>query len=270
MALVTASRAAPSWRTGFARSAGESAHPELWRGLVRAWPLHLGPAPRLRAYDMMTKHASGLENGAEWEFRDGTWSLKGGSARLVGIYTAREHIVATNTSVSIGFRCRVTDLALNDGVICASAGGGQADDRVRFTTGGGLQIRIADSNSEITGIGMTSGTWADFLLYRQTTDVWRLYKDGQRVTGTRGNGGTDFRITYLGGDNNGNHLNGNLSYFYVWDRALSNAEAELLHRDQFALVRPKPRRFYTEDAGGGGGGATIPIFHRHYQGLRVA
>lgn len=33
----------PSWTNGFARSAGESAYPELWKGLVGAWVPALGP-----------------------------------------------------------------------------------------------------------------------------------------------------------------------------------------------------------------------------------
>ena len=41
--LAAVVRAPPSFSSGFARSAGESAHTGLWKGLVGAWVPALGP-----------------------------------------------------------------------------------------------------------------------------------------------------------------------------------------------------------------------------------
>ncbi len=45
----------PTWKSGFARSGRESAHPELWKGLVGAWAPGLGPTGLVTLKDVSAR-----------------------------------------------------------------------------------------------------------------------------------------------------------------------------------------------------------------------
>lgn len=75
---VRIDRPQPTWKSGFARSAGESAYPNLWKGLIGAWSMGLGPTGgTLRDVSGFSNHGTlvNFEIGDDWIVDDGRYTL---------------------------------------------------------------------------------------------------------------------------------------------------------------------------------------------------
>lgn len=80
LSSVPKNRPQPTWKQGFARSAAESAHPNLWDGLVGAWSIGLGPTG-LTLFDVSGRRNNGtltnMDADSDWVIDDGRYSLVG-------------------------------------------------------------------------------------------------------------------------------------------------------------------------------------------------
>lgn len=73
--IIVPSLVKPSYKTGFARNAAESANPHLWRGLVGAWIPALGVTGNILHDISAFKNHGTLVNSPTWVVSGGRWSL---------------------------------------------------------------------------------------------------------------------------------------------------------------------------------------------------
>ena len=87
------------------------------------------------------------------------------------------------------------------------------------------------------------------IVVRRHNDVFTEFVDGElRSTQTNSNpipdtGTEKLRFGVLGGDSTTEYLDGWLWYVYIWNRALSEAEIKLLHKDPYCFITT-PMKWY--------------------------
>lgn len=133
---------------------------------------------------------------------------------------------------TIAFRGKQTSSDAN-GVV---SGNRAATNSFLFMYGGNyLQITIGGADHRWTAL-TTFTSDADYcLIYDATADTLNLYKDGALVTGSPITSVTSGTITISavgsGLSTDAFSLIGTLDYYYVWDRALSGADAAAVDAD---------------------------------------
>ena len=255
--LMPPSLASPSYRTGFARSAGESQHPELWRGLVSAWPA-LGPSGKLR--DVIKGNDGALTN---FDISS-AWSVDSNGHHLL-LDGTNDHVLCDSSPVSgsqsrtIVMRIRADSWLSGDGdeghfVSIAEAGSvGGTGERwtIRPDNASGstayLRVEIQGSGYTTTGLPMTEGTWHTIacVLNGTTLGDHELYVDGRAESAT-GSGSvnthSDSKI-YFGSRSDLNSAwfhEGGIGTVLLYNRALSSNELRVL-TDPLAPFRQRSR-----------------------------
>jgi len=95
----------PTWKTGFARSAGESASPSLWKGLVGAWVPSLGPTGLTLRDQSLNKNIAALTNmdaATDWVVGE-----KGHTLNFAD--DATQHVLVSVTSLNTIYDLTVED-----------------------------------------------------------------------------------------------------------------------------------------------------------------
>ena len=268
MAIVTLSRDAirPSYASGFARCAAESANPGLWHGLIGAWVPMLGNAGLMTLPDV-TPH----KNNAAWseDVQDKTdtdgYELVDGE---LGFYceshddtryteAVLDRAYTLSADWTIHTRMRVTSSSENNMYL-----GDTTQDTYYVYALDGTRFRYEDGTTyDWTSDTAFNNVTRSYTVTRRSGDV-ELWLDGisqgsQTTSGSfvvNGFGGayTTWRLR---------NLHGWLFAINIYDRALTPQEVRLLDVDPLAPFRLAP---LTVGAPAAPSGLSIPIAMRHY------
>jgi hypothetical protein len=251
----------PSCPSGFARHRGESAHPELWDGLVGLWAPHLGPtgdtvfnwSPYGQAYNVTLTN---MDAATDWVSTRYGWALDfdGNSDYLNVPYRPGLSGGTDNFSlafwlnyrsqhISTLFDTRAGGSALT-GVMIFTGTFPTVDHTINFDFNDSSQHQYRNSY----GPSLNDGLFHHLLFtFDRGAALWTYYLDGKQVatqdiSATTGDvdGGQPYRIMgarYPGGANG----NGVVFAWMHWQRVLTPPEASQLYRDPFALLRPRRR-----------------------------
>ncbi len=252
--VLLAQQSAPSWKSGFARSAGESANPGLWTRIAGAWFSGFGPT------GTVLKDISGFNNDGTLQGMDAAtdWVVgeKGYALEFDGV---NDNISTPSSSRydADGHLTIVTTVKLN---------AGSTDDFARLVERSeddtdGISIAIRQAATPFLDVRITSGTTEYWVLTEgasnaQLTDgEWDtvavvfdgsatlIYLNGIQVsTATQGGGsilsGTDLRFCDAS-DNSARQFAGQMSNVLIYKRALTPNEIQQLYIDSLAPFRRK-------------------------------
>lgn len=255
----------PSFKQGYARSASESAAPNLWKGLVVAWVPSLGPTG-LPLFDVSGNRNHGtlsdMDPATDW--------VVGGNPRFPGYVldfeggTSDERVRTalgvdmtswTGTSHSLWFKRTGSDVSdfytshLHSG----------ADDIALFINSSGEIVYGLDdgTRSDVTGSAITQGVWEHAVgTFDGTNQI--LYFNGKEVAS--GTDGFDFSSASDSQLSIGARLNGGLeapvqiSSFLLYDRELTFGEIRQLYDDPMAPFRRRLRVSHSELVAAAAGG----------------
>lgn len=245
---MNASLVRPSWKSGFARSAAESAHPGLWEGLQGLWVPALGPTG-LTLFDVSGRKNHGaltnMDPATDWVLgsprtgghaldHDGTDDVVSGAVSVPGLPIT---IAARLRSHDQTWRSLfgVTDDTESYGYYFYA---GAAEDQVE------LLSKNAGGGNGCSAPGATENEWLSLAGVFDATGYITAYVDG-RVVGTNGGPwGKDQAVTKfcLGlTPASANEFDGEIESFSVYDRALLASEVEQLHYEpnaRLTLRRP--------------------------------
>lgn len=263
----------PSYGTGFARSKAESAFPEMWRGLVAAYPFFLGSTGGV-VRDQASRQKHGTWNGTGIHWTGGSSILNGAddfvniddilpllSSTTTGTISVRMRPVdatpATNlTVIGFGDTDQVTLLA----IILDETG----DITINCTITGFAQARwILDTDNVVAG----DNAWIEITLVQDGVSPI-VYIDGAKVPQSFSiSNDTSFWLADLPGIDNARigalnfnsagditFTNGNISHVYFWDRALAGNEVAALHQNPKKPFIREPRTTFFVP--------TLPIHNR--------
>ena len=242
---MNASLVRPSWKSGFARSAAESAYPGLWEGLQGLWVPALGPTG-LALFDV-----SGRKNHGTLTNMDPTDWVPG-DPRTGGHaldFDGSNDIVSGAVSVpglplTIAARLRSRDQTWRS--LC-----GVTDDTGTYGYGfgaGGTADQCEVYSKDVGGVdgvsipGAVENEWLSLAGVFDAVGYSTAYLNG-RVAGT--NGGPwakDQAVTKLClglTPFSANEFDGEIASFSVYNRALLAAEVEQLHYEPNAMLTPR-------------------------------
>lgn len=180
--------ARPSYKQGFARSAGESAHPELWRGLVGAWVPSLGITGDT-LFDQSAYKNNGtltnMDSATDWVVKENGYVLDfdggGASDDYVDLGTSNNFEFGTE-SFSIVARI-ITNNTTTDQVILGKDVNGARD--WNFSIGiindGDLEFQPMDSTANRVTAPITANVWHNVAATRSGASNTLLYIDGVNV-----------------------------------------------------------------------------------------
>lgn len=232
----------PTWKQGFARSAGESAYPNLWKGLVGAWEPGLGPTGTTTLHDVSGFKHNGTLNGsmtsADWVVSDGRYALE-----FDGV---DDHVDAGDPSDgrfdlsphgSIAFWYNPANLNAQNIIEKADGGSNQAGTYSIFIYASIIRVNIGDGTSFNSATFSTSELSTD--IWQHIAGVWdgskvRFYLDGverasvnQTITPLAVNASLLFgKGLKAGGSAN---FSGKLDDICVYNRGLSPNEIRQLY-----------------------------------------
>ena len=245
----------PSYASGYAKNASQSANPNLWDGLVGAWMPSLGvTGGTLRDVSGNENHGT-LQYDTSWKtnnsetslYFDGVQDHVSGfgdvslsttepfsivsKVRLNSFLDANPNIcqIKTNTSYAFIVACH------NSNVNYKGIFFGSTDSWVRLRTGTNFATNITQS-LVILYNGNGAGTASNFSMYLDGKQI-NLSSAGRFIGITQNN--------YLGTANAGSRgtddWHGNINSFSIYNRALSPQEIKQLYVDSLAPFRTKKR-----------------------------
>ena len=169
-----------------------------------------------------------------------------GTVYLIG--TTLRPIINKPLTIALGYTPRATDQWLYS---IGSAGGLRSLIHCRINSTS-LDFNLWVDDLNVTGVTNATDEFMSFICRLADDGTQSIYKNGAFV-GSRAAGGL-----YAGTDrfdigrriDQGGSANGHFSYFYVWDRALSEQEIAELHADPYQMFAPPVWRRYFVPAGG--------------------
>jgi len=260
--LPTASNVRPSYKSGFARSAAESANPGLWDGLAGSWCPAVGNTgiTTLRDLSGWDNHGTltGSMTGADW-----VQSQHGQALDLDGV---DDHIAlgatdrlsfgdsTTDEPFSIFARVKMDD-ATRFHIITKGTGTNSA--QYQFSVGGDEKLRLGlfDNSTghrvdRISTSTMTAreGEWVSFASTYDGSGAATgiaLYVDGKVIAASNTSGGSYVAMhnttdpVLIGGFIIGAnaYANGQIASAHIYSRILQPAEIADLHADHLAPFR---------------------------------
>lgn len=250
----------PSWKQGFARSASESAYPNLWKGLVGAWAPFLGPTG-LTLHDVSGRYNHGtLTNGPTWVGSPGGGALSfDGSNDYVTITETFGASTAQPLSVLWRSRCRIANPTA-EGIFYIPGNGAKFYGYHWDIDGqNGLWVRARGVIRELDG-DIVQGDWHDFAAVWDSSDL-TLYLDGIPQSAS-GDGGSDpiGSSTTLGRAHESFYGAIDLEYTLIYSRALTPNEIQHLYVDPYCWVRPRSRIWAAEVAVAAGNAPTGHLY----------
>ncbi len=180
---VDTSKIQPTYPHGFARSAGESAHPEKWKGLIGLWSAGLGPTGG-SLFDISRK------NNGVWNGTGSHWLVSDG--RYTGQYNGSDDyndlgddLFDANTRGAIYAWINGSDFSGDPRIFSSASQTGSLDFLDFFvdtTAGAGSNmIAIIDRTNldHVSGsTSLTTGRWY-FVVVTSDGSSWSLYVDGE-------------------------------------------------------------------------------------------
>ena len=248
----------PSYKSGYARSAGEAVNPGLWKTLIGAWPTSLGrTGGTLR--DVSTYRNHGTLNNMELDL---DWVSTGrndialaldfdGSNEYVSIGAGVFPIGNSPRTISFWFNTDSFPTG-NSEIIIGQSGAG--------TFGAGFQIGPEDGAISVSWTGhrtispksaLNTGQWYHLAVLippgSTTTAQSEMWIDGvqQSLSSEAGSSRTlntaDQSVNFGADHLAGNFYNGRLADVLVFSSALTGNEIRTLATDPLGLLRRKPR-----------------------------
>lgn len=248
----------PSYQQGFARSAAESAYPQLWSHFAASWATSLGPTG-LRVIDSSGHHRDGTINGATAEqFWNGQSAVLDGSDDYVEVGSDWLQD-GSNYTLALSLK---TDV-VNQYKAAFSRYSGNDDSVEVFVLSSGNRLGIGQFQSAAMRIEyspISTGTW-----YRVVLSV----SDGNGIAWVNGiNAGSysDLHIETLTGagaigrrSSGSYHFDGEIRDVMWWNRSMSSAEAMVVTHDPLAPFRLRRRTQVRVVSGGSTWTATASL-----------
>jgi len=257
----------PSWKSGFARSAGESANPSLWKGLVGAWVPALGvTGGTLR--DVSGRHAHGAltnmpistawgvgQYGHSLDFNTNDYVNCGDLDTLDGF-----------SSMTVILRIRFDTVAGTQNLITKYIGVGDQRSYILIMTSSGKLRWVYDSDGTVPGFGdwITSaiainvGVWTHIALIHGNGTV-RIFAQNIERASAKSSGAAPTVIhagtapLHIGSDVGASPFDGQLADVRIYNRALTANEIFFDYANPLAPFRLKPLTIATGGAAPAGG-----------------
>ncbi len=263
-------RRLPSVQQGYARSALESQYPQLWRGLVAAYPFGMVGSGN-SVYDFsLNGNPGSLLNGAAWKSGFGRNGIEFNPVDDAVEIASSSELELTNHISLVARACLYSSNASGRKIICKYHGGATANTNYRLqmypaTLGVTFNIGVGSSSSDSvsTGVVPDLNRWYHVCgTYDRT--LMRVFIDGvfsaskSQTSSIRsttyplliGNSG---QSTGGAGTDNNRNFDGLIDDVLIYNRALSAEEVHILYEIPYAPF-VKRRRIY---ATGGGGDITV-------------
>ena len=248
--MTLATRHTPSYKQGFARSAGRARYPGLRKGLAGMWLPPLGPSgSTLWDWSGRKSHA-GCIGDPDWVMTDKGWAIRLESAD--GQYVSVPASFSMNTFGALSLWVRLATGGINiwskanwNGVLgmWLNRYWDRPDDLDLKITKTGTDLRY------ITGDGpLQEGVWHHIAACYDGPGA-RVYLDGVKVpqlTQINGSGtvdGISAYPMYIGRTGSTISLDADVAQVLYYDRPLILGEVLQLHRDPYAIVRQRARWF---------------------------
>ena len=246
--LLLPRSARPSYKAGFARSAGESASPGLWKGLRQAYITALGPTGRqlidVAGSANATFAASLLAE--DWTMTDEGWAINFDDVSN-NDYASAPLMIDTAKPFSIVCRAYTGSFIANSGVFGLEDAAGNDWYAYEVFTSGAVRLVMQGETVAGSSSALIAGQWQTWVMDWDGTDC-RVWMDGQVVITKTPSEGTDFLLvdTLLMGKcrttfDNYRWPDDPISAWSVHDRLLSPVEHKHLHADPLAPFRLRPR-----------------------------
>lgn len=236
----------PSYKSGFAKSAGESRFPGLWRGLVGAWLPALGQVELLRNIGG-GKYDASLVGSPAWVFSrlGGAFQLVDASNQYIDCGIISEINGISHMSVGMWFKKDALAKTVAAGNVTAvDANRGWF---INVHSSGVLNMRVDLGGSYIT-YTWDSAEWTYVVLVydgTQATDLTKLkmFINGLQVPATVGTAGVDTvtptsevssRFGMLGAY--ALQSDGQIAMGQIWNRTLSPNEINLLYKRPLGML----------------------------------
>ncbi len=243
----------PSWKSGFARNAAESAYPGLWKGLISAWFPSLGPTGlTLRDISGRENHGT-LENmdpATDWVTTERGWALDFLAASSQYVVGTAKPITAP-LSVSGWFRS--TSSTAVQQVFQLADGSKQAQNwrlLLRGDIGGDIvqwaaQATVFLASSSVGGY--TVGKWHHVVGVEFSSANRLVYLDGvpgiQNSTSSTPTGINQFSVGAARDTTPDGYFHGMIANVALYNRALSLNEIQFLYGKPMAIVWPQAKVF---------------------------
>jgi hypothetical protein len=258
--LMIPRRAEPSWATGFARTASDALHPELWDGLVGAWSPGLGPTGAA-LYDVSGNGKDGsllnMDPAAAWVVDRLGYSIQ--FAGVNQVVSLGEPLIPQSGPFSVVNLFRTS--ATHRGAVISQYIGSQEGRLILYGTDSSnankarLFIGLVGGSIGITSDAATNdGKWHSVAITREG-DTFSIFLDGVFQSSDSIGGATvlQSRNTWLGAAEASTiNFSGLESNTAIYNRVLSHPEISLLASDPDAMFRRKPRIFPASTAAAGG------------------
>lgn len=231
----------PSYHQGFARSAAESKHPNLWRGLVGAYVPNLGNTGRQLFDPSPYKNHGIIASGITWVIDK--------HGRSLFSNTITDPIICGNGPGLSDLFSKSATILVSASHDSTSSTRGLVDknpDNVKFCTmimqaagTGNIQVDIDDDVTKRTlltvDLGFEDSVKRDIVFIKQGSAATYLYVDGKLEDSEGGAGDCSNSANLRIGDSTDSAWRGNIYYAYFWNRALTASEVELLYVHPYAL-----------------------------------
>jgi hypothetical protein len=254
----------PSYKTGYAKSASESAHPELWDGLRGAWVPALGNSGDV--HNIVDKTV-GTSNSLTW----GPNHIDLGAAGYIDV--GSKDYFAAGEDCSVFWHERINEVdTLYAGRLQMSISGSSFDFRVIRTdaisyqyltlgpTPGTGVSRVAGAPSIASSVGI----WNSFLITSSDPSSvveadYRCFVNGQeKAVLNSSDFGASAGSNKIGFHSSGQEPDCDISVFCIWDRRLTPDEAKILAVDPLAPFRQRRTAIYSTQA------TEPPLFNHWY------
>jgi hypothetical protein len=234
----------PSYKSGYAQSAGESAHPNLWDGLVGAWMPSMGVTGKtLRDISGNDNHGT-LTNFSSidvaWERTKGNQSLSFTGVNMAGDFISSQNYALVQESLMLlrDICCEfwIKPKSLSKRGIVADGRANNPKFALTLLTNGKIET-YRGSNTQ-SGFSISSQSWSHVVV-QTIGDVTSYYLNGKfSNSASQPYSATGGTRTYIGANYWGG-LDGYLSKFSIYNRALSPQEIQTLYVDSLAPFRKK-------------------------------
>ncbi len=243
----------PSFKQGYARSAGESKHPQLWKGLVGAWVPDLGVTGNtLHDVSSFKNHGTltNMDAGTDWVVSEGKHTLDfDGTNDYVDLGAAAVFDITGNMTIL----ARINKTGDAAGIAMAGTILGK-----EIVSSAGYSFELLDSDdgsnprklrffkfgltptSHFSTATIPDNTWTDVAaVYNGAESI--IYINGAEdsspsATGSITTNNDSLKIGFSrSSGNTDNYFNGNIIYVLFYNRALTPNEIAWLHREPYAM-----------------------------------
>ena len=264
--LKSPKQSQPSYKAGYAKSASESAYPELWDGLVGAWVPGLGPTGT-KVFDASGRSHNALltamDPATDW-VRQGEHTaldFDGTSDYLEVEESSRAEwaFVQNTLDFTISLRFRVNELGTRDILFGTTASSNEKGFWAQVLTDGRFQFNAFNSvgtntaNRTVTAAQSESGSinalqWHSVVIVGDSENfACRIHVDGVDTTSfvTPFSGfatGDSTRSLNIGRSNLSSTidpLDGQIASFAIWDKSLGSTSVKRLSADPLAPFRQR-------------------------------